>query len=94
MKGKFPKDLPTLLGMITVLFYSSIGLIFLSCLLAAVSGAVGGALLFLGVCGVIAGLALAFSRLRCPGCGGSLMPGGRLPSGLPRFCPHCGKPLQ
>ena len=97
MKRKLPADLSTLLGVITVLFCGGLGLILLSCLLVSVfpiPEAVGGGLLFLGVCVLVSSLVLAYSRIRCPYCGGSLMLRGRLPSSLPRFCPHCGKPLQ
>ncbi len=39
-------------------------------------------------------LLTAFSKLRCPYCGASLMIGGRMPSSLPHFCPDCGKTLD
>ena len=39
-------------------------------------------------------LLTAFSKLRCPYCGASLMAGGRMPSSLPHFCPDCGKTLD
>ena len=39
-------------------------------------------------------LLTAFSKLRCPCCGASLMAGGRMPSSLPHFCPDCGKTLD
>lgn len=39
-------------------------------------------------------LLTAFSKLRCPYCGASLMAGGRMPSSLPHFCPDCGKSLD
>ena len=52
------------------------------------------ALAVLGLLGVLAGLGLAFTALRCPHCGASLMAGGRIPSRLPRFCPDCGKPVD
>ena len=39
-------------------------------------------------------LLTAYSKLRCPYCGASLMAGGRMPSSLPHFCPDCGKTLD
>ena len=51
------------------------------------------ALAVLGLLGVLAGLGVAFRKLRCPHCGASLMAGGRIPGRLPRFCPDCGKPV-
>ena len=39
-------------------------------------------------------LLTAFSKLRCPYCGASLMAGGRVPTDLPHFCPDCGKNLD
>lgn len=52
------------------------------------------ALAVLGLLGVLAGLGVAFGKLRCPHCGASLMAGWRIPSQLPRFCPDCGKPVD
>lgn len=52
------------------------------------------ALAVLGLLGVLAGLGMAFGKLRCPHCGASLMAGGRVPGHLPRFCPNCGKPVE
>ena len=54
--------------------------------LAALLLAAGAALL-------ITGLVLACRKVRCPHCGASLMPGGRLPLRLPPYCPGCGKKL-
>lgn len=48
----------------------------------------------LGLLGVLAGLGMAFGKLRCPHCGASLMAGGRVPGHLPCFCPNCGKPVE
>ena len=42
----------------------------------------------------LAGLILAFARVRCPHCGMSLMPAFRLPSSLPACCPACGEKLR
>ena len=39
-------------------------------------------------------LLTAFVEIRCPECGASLMSGGRMPTGLPHFCPNCGKDLD
>ena len=52
------------------------------------------ALAVLGLLGVLAGLGVAFGKLRCPHCGASLMAGWRIPGQLPRFCPSCGKPVE
>ena len=52
------------------------------------------ALAVLGLLGVLAGLGVAFGKLRCPHCGASLMAGWRIPSQLPRFCHNCGKPVE
>ena len=52
------------------------------------------ALAVLGLLGVLAGLGMAFGKLRCPHCGASLMAGGRVPGHLPCFCPNCGKPVE
>lgn len=41
----------------------------------------------------LAGLILAFARVRCPHCGMSLMPAFRLPFTLPAYCPTCGEKL-
>lgn len=86
-----------ILKAVNILFYGGLGLLVLAWaiertdsptpgLLFAVL-AVGGAAL------LIAGLVLAFGWLRCPCCGESLCLGGRLPTSLPNYCPHCGKPL-
>ena len=50
----------------------------------------------LGLLTIVAGLVLAGARLRCSYCDTSLMSGGRfpLPTDVPNFCPHCGKPLE
>ena len=48
----------------------------------------------LGLLGVLAGLGVAFGKLRCPHCGASLMADWRIPSQLPRFCPNCGKRVE
>lgn len=42
----------------------------------------------------LAGLILAFARVRCPHCGMSLMPAFRLPLSLPVCCPVCGEKLR
>ena len=42
----------------------------------------------------LAGLILAFARVRCPHCGMSLMPAFRLPLTLPACCPACGEKLR
>ena len=52
------------------------------------------ALAVLGLLCVLAGLGVAFGKLRCPHCGASLMAGWRIPGRLPRFCSGCGKPVE
>lgn len=42
---------------------------------------------------VIAGLAVGWSYVMCPHCGGSLLLGGRIPSDRPNYCPHCDEKL-
>ena len=76
-------------------FYGGFGGMLL-CLLLASGEEAPGWLIALGVLGVLCsffGILLAYTRLRCPHCGASLMLGGRIPTGLPNFCPACGKPL-
>ena len=53
----------------------------------------GGWLLAAGAALLIAGLVLAVLKVRCPHCGASLMPGGRLPLSMPPYCSGCGKKL-
>lgn len=78
-----------------ILFFGGLGLMLLSVLIGASvdSTAVMVIAGILGMLGVAAGLCCGFTCVRCPDCRGSLMAGGRVPGSLPRFCPHCGKPL-
>lgn len=46
-----------------------------------------------GVVLMAASLILAAWKVRCPHCGASLLPGGRLPLSLSPYCPGCGKKL-
>jgi len=68
-------------------------------LLSVLIGAAVDAELFMVVLGAvgfiaaIGGLFCGLIYVRCPKCSGSLMAGGRVPSALPKFCPHCGKEL-
>ena len=59
----------------------------------AVPRALAALLLAAGVALLIAGLVLAVLKVRCPHCGASLMPGGRLPLSMPPYCSGCGKKL-
>ena len=82
------------------LFYGGLGVLLLEYLLlqtlsldkisltAAIAVAVAGV-----VC-IAAGLLLVALRLVCPRCGASLMLGGRMPSHLPEYCPHCGEKIE
>ena len=47
----------------------------------------------IGLIAAFAGIIFGFAYVKCPECGGSLMAGGRIPGSLPKYCPHCGKPL-
>lgn len=85
-----------ILKLSNALFYGGMGLLVVALLvssgdfappvLVALPVAAGAAL-------IVAGLVLAFWKLRCPYCGESLCLGGRLPTSLPRHCPGCGKEL-
>lgn len=78
-----------------ILFYTGLALMLLSVLI----GSAMDAELFMVVLGAvgfiaaIGGLFCGLIYVRCPKCSGSLMPGGRVPSALPKFCPHCGKEM-
>ena len=48
----------------------------------------------IGILVMAGSLLTAFVEIRCPECGASLMSGGRMPTGLPHFCPNCGKDLD
>ena len=95
MKGNW--DCRRTLKLVNLLFYGGLGLLLLTWLIGKIDGVKPvPAILIPGILGivlVIAGLVLAFVRLRCPHCGESLWLGGRLPTSLPNFCPRCGKPL-
>ena len=94
---KESRDCRRTLKLVNVLFYGGLGLLLLTWMIGKIQGAMPvPAILIPGVLGivlVIAGLVLAFVRLRCPHCGESLCLGGRLPTRLPNYCPCCGKPL-
>ena len=78
-----------------ILFYSGLGLMLLSIAVGAMTNStvVMVVLGLLGGVGAVAGLICGFANVKCPECGHSLMPGGRIPGGLPNVCPHCGTPL-
>ena len=98
MKPKNPMDLQTLLGVVNLGMYGGLGAGLLSVLISTTSNQAvcfAAILLFLlGMGGLVVSFVIAFRRIRCPHCGGSLMLEGRIPSRLPRFCPHCGTPLE
>ena len=100
MKEKKRKtNLSTILGAVYGLCFGGLVLLALGCGIsyrwdtAHIPGIVVG---ILGLLTTVAGLVLAGVRLRCPHCDASLMSGGRfsLPTDVPNFCPHCGKPLE
>ena len=78
-----------------ILFFGGLGLPWFGLIV----GAMGNWTSVLIVCGVvgvicsIAGLFCGLAYVRCPKCGGPLMAGGRVPTALPNYCPHCGKQL-
>lgn len=101
MRKRIPMSLRKALRLTNILFYGGLGLaviVYFVCqstlwqerefpsLLVALA--------VLGLLGVLAGLGVAFGKLRCPDCGASLMAGGRIPGHLPRFCPNCGRPIE
>lgn len=70
---------------------------------ALLSAAVGACLdsvvvmILLGTVGLscmIAGIILGNLCVRCPKCFGSLTSGGRIPTRLYEYCPHCGKRIS
>ena len=88
MRKGTPMALRKALRLTNLLFYGGLGLAVI------VYFACQRVLAVLGLLGVLAGLGVAFGKLRCPHCGASLMAGWRIPGQLPRFCPSCGKPVE
>ena len=87
-----------ILKLSNLLFFSGMGLLLLAWIMVSVEDILPTtALLAIPIIGgvvlIVAGLALAFGKLRCPYCGESLCLGGRLPTRLPQYCPGCGKKL-
>lgn len=78
-----------------ILFFGGLGLMVLGFMIGSVGEhpAVMTALAAAGFAGVVAGLICGWTFVKCPDCGGSLLPGGRVTDKLPKFCPHCGKQL-
>lgn len=78
-----------------ILFYGGLALCLLGIAIGASTDHVPVMLIIagIGIAGMIGGLFFAYAHVRCPHCYGSLMWGGRIPSHLPTYCPHCGKPL-
>lgn len=98
MKGKKGKtNLSKILGAVYGLCFGGLVLMALGSGIAyRWSAAPGIVVSVLGLLTIVAGLVLAGVRLRCPYCDASLLSGGRslLPTDVPNFCPHCGKPLE
>lgn len=101
MRKRKPMSLRKALRLTNTLFYGGLGLaviVYFTCQSTLWQErefpALLAALAVLGLLGVLAGLGMAFGKLRCPHCGASLMAGWRIPGHLPRFCPGCGKPIE
>ena len=101
MRKGTPMALRKALRLTTLLFYGGLGpavIVYFACQSTLWQErefpAILVALAVLGLLGVLAGLGVAFGKLRCPHCGASLMAGWRIPGQLPRFCPSCGKPVE
>lgn len=78
------------------LCYGGLAGTFLSVVIGACINRVG-MIMILGVAGLscmIAGIIFGNLRVRCPECFGSLTIGGRIPTRLFEYCPHCGKRIQ
>ncbi|MBE6996105.1 MAG: hypothetical protein E7429_05225 [Ruminococcaceae bacterium] len=80
-----------------VLFYLGLGLMgatVISIIAAGKIGLVQYILAVLSVVGTAGGVMFGMVHLNCPNCGESLMPGGRLPTKLPKFCAACGSEIK
>ena len=89
-------DCKQILQVVNVVFYGGFLVLMLALLLLYFSEEISVLLTVLAVLGgasCFGGVLLAYTRLRCPFCGASLMLGGRIPTHIPNFCPECGKPL-
>ncbi|MBE6963757.1 MAG: DUF1129 domain-containing protein [Ruminococcaceae bacterium] len=80
-----------------VLFYLGIVMMILtvfSLISAGKMGIIQYVLAVLGVVGTAGGVMFGMVHLNCPSCGESLMPGGRLPTKLPKCCAACGSEVK
>ena len=78
-----------------ILFFGGLGLMVLGLLIGSAGEhlVVMTTLAAIGFAGVVAGLVCGWTFVKCPDCGGSLLPCGRVTDKLPKFCPHCGNEL-
>lgn len=91
-----PVDFRRTLRRVHVLFYGGLAVLGLTCLAASTGTQATVFLLvclFVGAGLSLAGGFLAWARLRCPYCGAPLLPGGKVPGKLPRYCANCGERL-
>lgn len=90
---KWTKDCHQALRVTHILFYGGFVLMLLGACAAAeaASDALLAGFAITGIIGVVAGLVWGCLYVRCPGCGASLMLGGRVPNHLPKHCPECGR---
>ncbi len=78
------------------LCYGGLAVTFLSVVIGACFDSVI-MIMILGTAGLscmVAGIVFGNLRVRCPECFGSLAIGGRIPTRLFEYCPHCGKRIQ
>jgi len=78
------------------LCYGGLAATLLSVVIGACFDSVG-MIMILGAAGLscmIAGILFGNLRVRCPACLGSLAIGGRIPTRLFEYCPHCGKRIS
>lgn len=84
------------LRIVHVLFLCGLAVLLAAGMLASVRTVTKALDVVLALGGVVllaASIVLAVWKVRCPHCGASLLPGGRLPLSLPPHCPGCGKKL-
>jgi len=80
-----------------ILFYLGLVMMLVTVISIVSAGKIGLVqyiLAVLGVVGTAGGVMFAMVHLNCPNCGESLMPGGRLPTKLPKFCAECGSEIK
>lgn len=78
-----------------ILFFGGLGLMALGLMLGSLFDGSGliAVLAAVGAILVAGGLVCGWMFIKCPECGHSLTPGGRVPNKIPNYCPHCGKML-